>query len=521
MSGLPKGWVEARLDELGSWQGGGTPDKSNAAYWTGGSIPWVSPKDMKRFHISEAEDQITEAALAGSSANLVAENSVLLVTRSGILKHTLPVALTGRDVAINQDIKALTPHPGLDPLFIAQQIKSLGSFVLKNCTKAGTTVDSVDFERLKAVPANVPPLAEQKRIVAKLDALSAKSARARIELARIETLVSRYKQAVLIKAFSGELGRKELSELVVRIKAGKNLRCEERPPHSDEKGVVKVSAVTWGEFRPDQSKTLPSDFEPEEDTRIKSCDFLFSRANTIDLVGAVVIVGDTPDNLYLSDKILRLEFREPIDKWLLWYLRSPMGREALMNISSGNQLSMRNIGQKSLLSLSIPYADFELRDEIVRRIESAFAKIDRLAKEAKRALELVARLDEAILAKAFRGELVPQDENDEPAEHLLARIRAKRQAAPKGKRGRGRASTSEKTTQNRSASAMSKSRQDVEPNHLSRLLKSTGGKKPASELWLQSEMDIDEFYKQLRAEMDSGQIMEGQEKGELVLANEN
>lgn len=91
MSWLPKGWVEARLDELGSWQGGGTPDKSNAAYWTGGSIPWVSPKDMKRFYISEAEDQITEAALAGSSANLVAANSVLLVTRSGILKHTLPV----------------------------------------------------------------------------------------------------------------------------------------------------------------------------------------------------------------------------------------------------------------------------------------------------------------------------------------------------------------------------------------------------------------------------------------------
>ncbi|MBS7539846.1 restriction endonuclease subunit S [Ancylobacter lacus] len=437
MSGLPKGWVEATLGELGVWQGGGTPDKSNAAYWSSGTIPWVSPKDMKRFHISEAEDQITEAALAGSSTNLIAPHSVLLVTRSGILKHTLPVALTNRDVAINQDIKALTPHRELDPVFIAQQIKSLGPFVLRNCAKAGTTVDSVDFERLKSVPANIPPLAEQKRIVAKLEALNATSARARAELARIETLASRYKQAVLSKAFSGELCRKELGELVARIKAGKNLRCEERPPRSNENGVVKVSAVTWGEFRADQSKTLPSDFEPDEDTRIKSGDFLFSRANTIDLVGAVVIVAETPENLYLSDKILRLEFTEPVHSWLLWYLRSPMGREALMNISSGNQLSMRNIGQKSLLSLAVPYADAQLRTEIVRRIESAFARIDRLAGEAKRALELVGRLDEAILAKAFRGELVPQDENDEPAEQLLARIRAGRAAAPKGKRGRG------------------------------------------------------------------------------------
>jgi type I restriction enzyme, S subunit len=88
--------------------------------------------------------------------------------------------------------------------------------------------------------------------------------------------------------------------------------------------------------------------------------------------------------------------------------------------------------------LSLPLWDLSIQLECVTAIESAFAKIDRLAKEAKRALELVGRLDEAILAKAFRGELVPQDQNDEPAERLLARIRAERETAPKVKRGRGR-----------------------------------------------------------------------------------
>ena len=88
-------------------------------------------------------------------------------------------------------------------------------------------------------------------------------------------------------------------------------------------------------------------------------------------------------------------------------------------------------------AMQICLAPLEEQHEIIRRIESAFARIDRLAKEAKRAMELVGRLDEAILAKAFRGELVPQDENDEPAELLLERIRAERAAAPKAKRGRG------------------------------------------------------------------------------------
>lgn len=436
MSGLPRGWVKTKISDVYDVARGGSPRPIKDFVTSDpNGLNWIRIADASAggYRIQAAEQKIDKRGL--NKTREVFPGDLLL---SNSMSFGRPY-ITDIQGCIHDGWLVLggpaTRH--VDTEFAYRCLSSPKVQRQFDEKASGTTVRNLNTDLVSSVQIEIPPLAEQKRIVAKLDALNAKSARARTELARIETLVSRYKQAVLRKAFSGELGRKELSELVIRIKAGKNLRCEERQPHSDEKGVVKVSAVTWGEFRPDQSKTLPSDFEPEEDTRIKSGDFLFSRANTIDLVGAVVIVGDAPDNLYLSDKILRLEFREPIDKWLLWYLRSLMGREALMNISSGNQLSMRNIGQKSLLSLSIPYADFELRDEIVRRIESAFAKIDRLAKEAKRTLELVGRLDEAILAKAFRGELVPQDENDEPAEHLLVRIRAEREATPKGKRGRG------------------------------------------------------------------------------------
>ncbi|MGN8153097.1 restriction endonuclease subunit S [Agrobacterium sp. 22094] len=433
MSGLPKGWVEAEVREVVQPTENCDPTKEidlAFRYVDIGSI------NNKTFSIENPKTTLGRDAPSRAKRR-IRSGDVLFSTVRTYLKNIalVPDELDGEITSTG--IAVLRPSHAVLSDFLFPLVRSEGFIRPLSLKQDGTLYPAITDSDLLNHRIPIPPLAEQKRIVAKLNALNAKSAHARTQLARIETLVSRYKQAVLSKAFSGQLGRKELNELVVRIKAGKNLRCEERPPRSDEKGVVKVSAVTWGEFRPDQSKTLPSDFEPEEDTRIRSCDFLFSRANTIELVGAVVIVGDTPDNLYLSDKILRLEFREPIDKWLLWYLRSPMGREALMNISSGNQLSMRNIGQKSLLSLFIPYADFELRDEIVRRIESAFAKIDRLAKEAKRALELVDRLDEAIFAKAFRGELVPQDENDEPAEHLLARIHAKREAEPKGKRRRG------------------------------------------------------------------------------------
>ncbi|MEH0072383.1 hypothetical protein V6L77_22395 [Pannonibacter sp. Pt2-lr] len=121
----------------------------------------------------------------------------------------------------------------------------------------------------------------------------------------------------------------------------------------------------------------------------------------------------------------------------MFMMNSPELLSRIEDMKTGGNDSGLNLTQERFTSLVLPTWPLEVQHEIVRRIESAFAKIDRLAAEAKRALALVGRLDEAVLAKAFRGELVPQDENDEPAATLLARVRTEREAAPKVKRGRG------------------------------------------------------------------------------------
>lgn len=83
-----------RLRDLGAWAGGNTPSKANAEYWTNGAVPWISPKDMKVDEITSSQDHVTESALAEGRVSLVPEGSVLFVTRSGILAHTFPVAIT-------------------------------------------------------------------------------------------------------------------------------------------------------------------------------------------------------------------------------------------------------------------------------------------------------------------------------------------------------------------------------------------------------------------------------------------
>lgn len=227
----------------------------------------------------------------------------------------------------------------------------------------------VPADWLKEHMIPLAPKAEQRRIVEKVDGLTARTARARTELDRIPTLIARYKQRLLALAFSGELTAgwrrengakahwkaKAVGDLITDVIGGKNLRCVERPPAKDEKGVVKVSAVTWGEFNPLASKTLPVTFEPSEKTKIRAGDFLISRANTLELVAAVVIVKETPDNLYLSDKILRLELPSNDKPWLLWFLRSPDGRSAIEARATGNQASMRNLSQNALRSIEMPW----------------------------------------------------------------------------------------------------------------------------------------------------------------------
>jgi type I restriction enzyme S subunit len=156
----------APIGDLVTIKGGGTPSKSIAKFYTG-EIPWVTPKDMKTWEILSAQDKITQDAIEQSATNLVPANTVLVVNRSGILKHTLPVAITRRPVAINQDMKALICGDRVDPDYLARMVKAAESIIL-GWVRA-TTADNYPIENLKSLGIPLPPLEEQKRIAAILD----------------------------------------------------------------------------------------------------------------------------------------------------------------------------------------------------------------------------------------------------------------------------------------------------------------------------------------------------------------
>lgn len=169
MTGLPDGWVWSTLGEVGSWRGGGTPSKNNRSFWDGGTIPWLSPKDMGAPVLSDTRDHITPGAVAASSTSLVPAGSVVLVVRSGILERTVPIAYVPFETTLNQDMKAIVPHQGVSSRWLLYVLQSQREVILSRCRKDGTTVASLDTRKLQALPVPVPPLAEQHRLVGVID----------------------------------------------------------------------------------------------------------------------------------------------------------------------------------------------------------------------------------------------------------------------------------------------------------------------------------------------------------------
>ena len=237
---FPDGWTLARLSDLGGWCGGGTPSKSRSEYWTKGTIPWVSPKDMKVPRIHSTGDRITMSALEDSACAVLKSGAVLVVTRSGILQHTLPVAVTEVPVAINQDIKALLPLKGVSPDYIAYAFRRFANEILRDCSKDGVTVQSVEFPRLLEFTIPIAPTNEQLRVVEVTDALLSKLDAAVAALERVRENLKRYRASVLKAAVEGrlvpaeaDLARKEgrdfepASMLLERILAERRRRWEE------------------------------------------------------------------------------------------------------------------------------------------------------------------------------------------------------------------------------------------------------------------------------------------------------
>ncbi|HGM4804419.1 TPA: restriction endonuclease subunit S [Serratia marcescens] len=447
MSGgkLPEGWVNSKFTDLMDVQGGTQPPKSEF-------IPEAQSGYIRLLQIRDFGKKPVPTYIPETKKLKTCREEDLLIGRYGA---SLGRICTGHAGAYNVALaKVIYPHE-FERSFIRYYLESeIFQFPLRLLSRSAQ--NGFNKEDLSRFVFLLAPLAEQKIIAEKLDTLLAQVDSTKARLEQIPQILKRFRQSILASAVNGNLTeewRKKyilnidnwekltLGHIVKNIEAGKNLKCIETPPHDEQYGIIKISAVTWGEYDEDESKTLPDDSLFVESRRIATGDFLISRANTLELLGNPVIVKKVTKNLMLSDKVLRLVMADNDKPWVNIFLRSYYGRREIEFRSTGNQLSMRNIGQKALLEIPIPKPPAEEQHEIVRRVEQLFAYTDTIEKQVNNALARVNSLTQSILAKAFRGELTAQWRAENPdlisgensAAALLDKIKSER-AASSGKK---------------------------------------------------------------------------------------
>lgn len=269
------------------------------------------------------------------------------------------------------------------------------------------TLNPPKFLRL-TIP--LPQLPEQQRVVARIDRLAEKIEEARglreqSKLAARATLQSARRKLIGVEPTSDWM---PLQHAIVDIMNGWSPACHKHPAANSKWGVIKVGAVSFGRFDPTENKELPVNLEPKPAYEIKPGDFLLSRANTVELVGACALVTKTPPRLLLCDKVFRFVFHDDrrLDpRFLDHVLKSPALRAQIAAGATGTSPTMKNISKAKIMRLRIPLPTTDTQRRIVAYLDDLQAKVDAIKKlQEQTAAELDALLP-SILDKAFKGEL--------------------------------------------------------------------------------------------------------------------
>ncbi len=429
-----------------------TPSTAIHAYWDG-TIPWVSSKDVKAWTVDGTTERITPRALAETRLRVCPVGSVLVVVRSGVLAHTLPVALTTIPVVINQDVKALScKSRELNP-WLAAYLRAHEREILEGNRKEGTTVQSIRVDELLDRELPLAPLPEQRRIVAQVEALLEQVNRAKARLERVTGILKRFRQAVLAAACSGELTREWREEhagweneaaafrsrLTVAVPGKRPVEPAEAD-HNVPDGwpIVSLAAIAthltsgsraWSPYyqddgfgtfvmaqnvRPmrfDQSHrqgVAPPPNDPERlRTTVHQHDILITivGANTGDVCRVDVPVRD--HFVCQSVALARLSVPGFAAFVELWLNSARHGQRLYQEWAYGE--GRPHLSFDHLRSTPIAIPGQAEQSEILRRVSQLFALAEAIERRVQAATWRAEKVPQAVLAKAFSGELVPTE----------------------------------------------------------------------------------------------------------------
>ena len=384
----------------------------NKEYWDNGKHLWVTSKDMKCSHITNSLMKITDKAL--KEMTIYEKGTLLVVTRSGILRHTLPLSILEKPATVNQDLKTISPHIQELSEYLYIVIKANERFILKEYHKDGTTVDSIDFDKFRCLPIPLAPFAEQKHIIVETKrwfALIDQMEQCKLALPEA---IKQAKNKILDLAIHGKLVPQDpndepASELLKRINPKAEITCDNgHYPQlpvgwscttikdvceninglwkGKKEPLVKVGVIRNANF----TKDFKLDFSNIEcidveqrvfsQRHLLNGDLIVEKSGGSDKnpVGRAVLYEGTNGVFSYSNftMVLRIIHREVILSKFLYYYILANYQAGVMNSMQTQTTGLHNLILDKYLTMPLYLPPRQEQERIINKIEILFSKLD-------------------------------------------------------------------------------------------------------------------------------------------------
>ncbi|ARP38123.1 restriction endonuclease subunit S [Vibrio syngnathi] len=446
MSDLPKGWADTTISDITDYVQRGKGPK----YAEKNSFPVVNQKAVRWFGLQEEHlkyvredtwDKYTPERFIQVGDILWNSTGTGTIGRACLLDE----AEANKAKVVDSHVTIVRPNTHIEPRYLFAWIRSPKVQHGISSLSTGTT-NQVELSKSRVLETKIPlaPLNEQIRIANKLDSILAKVDKAQARLDKIPAILKRFRQSVLAGATSGELTKAwreskdlhwEVTSFGKLIKNGpQNGIYKPSKLYGSGTKIIRIDGFYDGKLSPWESiKSVQLENDELAKWKLKVDDILINRVNSIEYLGKCGHVDSLPEDAVFESNIMRVELDKSLANplFIKHFLSSPIGLMRL-RANAKHAVNQASINQTDVKSVEIHLPNIEEQKLIVELVEAFLDKANKVEKQYLDAKARLDRLTQSILAKAFRGELVPQDPTDEPAEQLLERILKEReQVAPK------------------------------------------------------------------------------------------
>lgn len=409
---LPVDWTWVTLDDLQADAPGAITDgpfgsNLTRAHYSESGARVVRLQNIGDGHFVDSEAHVPLAHFEKLRKHAVEPDDLLIASLGDVLPRACLAPAGLGPTMVKADCVRVRLGSMVDPRWVLYALQTPALRRWADDQVHGVGRPRLGLKVIRALPVPLPGIGEQRRIVDLLEShLSHLDAAGRASRSAEQRLVSLVPTSLDCALAFTRAEQVPLSELVDRVEAGRSFGSASRPADDDEWGIVKVSSMTWGEFRPQENKVVVDLSRVDARYEIRAGDLLLSRANTSAYVGAPVLVANTRPKLLLSDKSLRLRPRAGVDiAYLHAVMSAPRTRRQVSALATGTKDSMRNISQKALLQVRVPAANKDQQVEAVLAAQAARQAVSRLSHQLARIQRQRDALRRSVLTAAFDGRL--------------------------------------------------------------------------------------------------------------------